>query len=206
MSSLDTEMLTLRRSERIANLQRKHLELKLGVVELGVEKKKSTIKPKSVIKKPRSVSKSKTAKKLITDFLETSDDMSHIKINHLFALVKKYCHDVDDRNFKYDILKSIIKNYRKIGIKNNLMELSINSNKIVQYLIMTTNFTQRTLVDLQDALYSILSYPELMLPTQSNTSCSYTIDDLINKINCINIDTPSVDLASLFTKCSLSDT
>jgi hypothetical protein len=197
MSSNDVEMFTLRRSERIAKLQEKKKQLaeKQEVVQ---PKPRCTIKPQTAVKKKQNRKKVKPS---IIELITNTDDLEKIKINHLLPLVEKHCSDNTERTFKCKIINIILKNYKKIGIRNNVKDLSLHVNK-VSYCLHMMNVGLSSVVDIQDALTSIMLFPELPVNTPIATN---SVDELVGLLQQMNTNTTSIDssLTSLFEKFSL---
>lgn len=210
---MDVEMISLRRSGRIAKIQQ---DKQSATIKQGEEQKvkkprktnptktKKEIKPQQVIKKKQAV---KRTRKNAIDMLLNAQDMSQIKINHLFTLVKRYC-PFEERSFKYSILQTILKSYKQIGIQNTLHDLSTHMPKVVQYLSMQYN-----IIAVQDALDSMFAFPELMLQSKTPQKIQpYGLDDLVGMMasTCITDSTQGTicntqedDLSALFKRCSL---
>ena len=218
VSVLDVEMLTLRRSERIAKLQQekncKQQSTALKVSDIttnGISKPKKeqrkaiATKPKRAIQKKQSTKATKEKGKKAIDYLLVAEDLSQIKINHLFTLIKKYC-PTEERELKYSILQTILKTYKQIGIKNNLQDLSSNIHKVAYYLS-----SQYNIVVMQDTLMSMLSFPELMLSAPQSQSTQLVpcgLDDLIGMMantqitKTVNVRIDD-DLSTLFAGCHI---
>lgn len=206
---MDVDMIELRRSERIAKIQQDKQNANEPVKQNEVKKPKKTnkkeIKPKQAIKKKPATQKTRKALKTAIDILLTANDMSQIKINHLFTLIKKYC-PVEERSFKYSILQTILKNYKQIGIQNTLQDLSTHMPKVVQYLS-----AQYNVIAVQDALNSMFAFPELMQshPTLKQSQEAQCVDDLVAMMATTRISVSTHkysnydDLSALFAKCSL---
>lgn len=208
---MDVTMITLRRSERIAKLQQsKQISKELGEVKKPRKMKKTNIKPKQVIK--TNLAKQKTRKtqkilKIAMDIFETAQDMSQIKINHLFTLIKKRC-PIEERSFKYSILQTILKSYKKIGIQNTLQDLSTHMPKVVKYLHLSEHYN---IIAVQDALNSIFTFPELMLSSQKKEHTQQTLntlglDDIVGMMANTHISQKHLnenDLSALFSRCSV---
>jgi hypothetical protein len=212
--SLDVEMLSLRRSERIAKIQqdkeRKQPKAVIVVKTTSKPKKEprkvSAItqqKPKRTIQKKNTTKITKAKSKKAIEYLLAAEDLSQVKINHLFTLIKKYC-PIEERELKYSILQTILKTYKQIGIKNTLQDLSANVQKVACHLSSHYN-----IVVVQDTLTSLLSFPELMLPsTQNQTSqLSPGLDDIIGMMANTQItrsaNVAPDDLSTLFAKCCI---
>lgn len=176
----------LRRSARIAALKLK---------KEGSEQQKNTppLKTSKVIKKTPRVRKEKKI-----DW----NDIMKIKLNQLFPLIKQYSINEEEKNFKYSLLQLILKNYKKIGIKNNFIDFKENLQKVVEYLYLILP-DDYNLIQIQDSLNDICSYPELS-QSMSNTS---NIDDIISlMLNCNLKQTPKNnigELCLLFSNCNM---
>jgi hypothetical protein len=208
--SLDVEMLSLRRSERIAKIQQDKESKAFIVVETTSKPKKEPrmvsatkqSKPKRVIQKKHTTKTTKAKSKKAIEYLLAAEDLSQVKINHLFTLIKKYC-PIEERELKYSILQTILKTYKQIGIKNTLQDLSANVQKVACHLS-----SQYNIVVVQDTLTSLLSFPELMLPsTQNQTSqLSPGLDDIIGMMANTQITSVNVapdKLSTLFARCCI---
>ena len=208
--SLDVEMLTLRRSERIAKIQQdKQCKQSKAIIVV-----KTTSKPKKVsattqpkpqpmraIQKKQSTKTTKAKSKKAIEYLLTAENLSQVKINHLFTLIQKYC-PVEERELKYSILQTILKTYKQMGIKNTLQDLSNNIHKVACHLSSHYN-----IVVVQDTLTSLLSFPELMLPSTQTPQLSQGLDDIIGMMANTQI-TRSVnvapdELSTLFARCCI---
>jgi hypothetical protein len=204
--SMDVEMLTLRRSERIAKLQQSK---EFNVVNKTKKEPKKVndanqTKPKRAIKKKQSTKTCKDKCKKAIDCLREAEDLSKVKINHLFTLIKKYCPS-EERTVKYSILQTILKTYKKIGIKNTLQDLTSNVQKVARYLS-----SDYDMVVVQDTLTSLLSFPELMLLSTQNQTSQLSqggLDELIGMMANTNITSMNTtiddDLTALFAGCHI---
>ena len=208
--SLDVEMLTLRRSERIAKIQQdKQSKAIIAVKTTSKPKKVSATtqpkpKPMRVIQKKQSTKTTKEKSKKAIEYLLTAENLSQVKINHLFTLIRKYC-PIEERELKYSILQTILKTYKHMGIKNTLQDLSNNIHKVACHLSSHYN-----IVVVQDTLTSLLSFPELMLPsTQNQTSQSLFqgLDDIIGMMANTQItksaNVAPDELSTLFAQCCI---
>jgi hypothetical protein len=204
--SMDVEMLTLRRSERIAKLQQSK---EFNVVNKTKKEPKKVndanqTKLKRAIKKKQSTKTCKDKCKKAIDCLREAEDLSKVKINHLFTLIKKYCPS-EERTVKYSILQTILKTYKKIGIKNTLQDLTSNVQKVARYLS-----SDYDMVVVQDTLTSLLSFPELMLLSTQNQTSQLSqggLDELIGMMANTNITSMNTtiddDLTALFAGCHI---
>jgi len=170
----DVEMLTLRRSPRIAEKQR--LQFVENISALNTFVKKELPKAKTPRKKGNDVDKMnvdlqikkktqkikktrKNNKKITNKFanLETT------KFNDVFPLIKKYSLTEDEKNEKYIILQTIIKKRKALNISNLLTEMYIHKNNIVVYLyneLLQSEYSF-TLDVISNHLNDILSYREI---------------------------------------------
>ena len=212
--SMDVEMLTLRRSERIAKLQQDKIlkQHSNTVVVMSTTKKEpkkvigtKQTRPKRVIQKKQSIKTCKDKCKKTIDCLREAEDLSQVRINHLFSLIKKYC-PVEERAMKYSILRTILKTYKQIGIKKTLQDLTSNVQKVACYL--SSNYD---MVVVQDTLTSLLSFPELMLLSTQKQSLQLPqcgLDELIGMMANTTISTSVTattddDLSRLFAGCHI---
>jgi hypothetical protein len=202
---MDAEMIVVRRSERIAKIQKdKQIAKELG--KHDESKTKKEIKPKQAITKKRATQKTCKARALTVkktmDIFLTAQDMSQIKIKHLFTLIKRYCPS-EERGFKYSILQTILKSYKQIGIQNTLHDLSTHMPKVVQYLSVQYN-----IIAVQDALNSMFAFPELMLSSQTPQEIKefQGLDDLVGMMASTHITASAKDddISALFARCSLT--
>jgi hypothetical protein len=173
----DVEMLTLRRSPRIAEKQRLQFVANLSAFNTFEKKETPSRKaPKSKtprkkgndvvkmnvdvkMKKTRKATATKKIKKTVDKFV----DLEKTKLNDIFPLIKKYSSNEDEQNVKYFILQKIIKKRKAMNINNLLTEMYIHKNKIVTYLYneLLQSEYEFTLDVISNHLNDILSYKEV---------------------------------------------
>jgi hypothetical protein len=172
----DVEMLTLRRSPRIAEKQRLQFVANLSAFNTFEKKETPSRKaPKSKtprkkgndvkmnvdikMKKTRKAKATKKIKKTVDKFV----DLEKTKLNDIFPLIKKYSSNEDEQNVKYFILQKLIKKRKAMNINNLLTEMYIHKNKIVTYLYneLLQSEYEFTLDVISNHLNDILSYKEV---------------------------------------------
>lgn len=183
----DVEMLTLRRSPRIAEKQRQQLVENLSAFNTFAKKEKSSQKiPKARTprKKENDVAKmnvdvqikkktrkTKTNKKNNKKIIDKFVNLEKTKLNDIFPLIKKYSLTEGEKNEKYVIVQTIIKNRKALNINTLLTEIYIHKNNIILYLYK----------ELQQSEYS---FPLDVVSNHLNDILSYReIDDLDDVIN-----------------------
>lgn len=178
----DVEMLTLRRSPRIAEKQRLQFEANISALNnttfvMKETPSQKTLKPRTyrkkdndivkmnvdvqIKKKTRKAKTTKKSKKIIDKFI----NLEKTKLNDIFPLIDKYSLNDDEKNEKYTILQTIIKKRNAMNINNLLTEMYIHKNNIVVYLyhelsLQLTHYTF-TLDVISNHLNDILSYKEI---------------------------------------------
>lgn len=147
-TSNDIEMLCLRRSQRVAN---KPVKLLINPPTFKKAKSKSSKKAVVALPKQRGVV-----------FQEDKfQDLTRTKISDLFALIKKHTTCPNDRTMKYLILKTIVKNSRKLSINNSLLDLNIHHQRISHILPNYIHNLNVPTLSVIDHINEILNYAEL---------------------------------------------
>lgn len=144
-SNQDVEMVTLRRSSRIAAKAQEQAVVNNKFVTDIVEprSKKTATKPKqdtSVKKTKTKTTKRKTAKN--TKAINSKfSDLRKTKISDLFCLIQKYALNEKDKLDKYFVVQTIVKGLKENDIKNKLVDLYNNKHKLTIYVAQKSTVT-----------------------------------------------------------------
>lgn len=196
----DVEMQTIRRSERIAQLEQLKNITKVSTPsqETAPKKKRSCRKTNKKSAVAKKVIAPKTKKEYIKKTRKVIDKfliIETVKISDLFSLVKKYSMTMVEQKFKYILLQTILKNLKELDIKNSVLDMYKHRIRIAEILSIKIS---NTLADVMANIEDILGYTEI----------SILEDNAYHSIeNCEVVMEDSVDcLLDMFNSCSIKAT
>ena len=200
-NNVDVEMQTIRRSERIAQLeqQKKIPKVSTPSQETAPKKKRSSRKAnKKITHVVTKIIAPKTKKEYIKKTRKIIDKfliIESVKISDLFSLVKKYSMTTVEQKFKYMLLQTILKNLKEFNIKNNVIDMYKYRIHIAEILSIKVS---KTLADVMANIEDMLGYSEICViddkPYYPIENGEVVMDD---SIDC---------LMDMFNSCSIKAT
>ena len=198
--NVDVEMQTIRRSERIAQLEQQKIMQKVSTPskETAPKKKQSTRKANKKITPVKRIVSPKTKKEYIKKTRKIIDKfliIESVKISDLFSLVKKYSMTMVEQKFKYMLLQTILKNLKEFNIKNNVVDMYKCRIRIAEILSIKVS---KTLADVMTNIEDMLGYSEICV-IEDKPYCPIENGEVVmeDSIDC---------LMDMFSSCSIKAT
>jgi hypothetical protein len=203
----DVEMQTIRRSERIAQLEQLKNITKVSTSsqETAPKKKRSCRKTNKKSAVAKKVIAPKTKKEYIKKTRKVIDKfliIETVKISDLFSLVKKYSMTMVEQKFKYMLLQTILKSLKELDIKNSVLDMYKSRIRIAEILSIKVS---KTLVDVMANIEDILGYTEISIlednayhPIEnSEVVMEDSVDCLLDMFNLCSIKATMPSISSL---------
>ena len=199
--NVDVEMQTIRRSERIAQLEQQKTMQKVSTSskETATKKKRTSQKAnKKITHVVKKVVAPKTKKEYIKKTRKIIDKfliIESVKISDLFSLVKKYSMTTVEQKLKYMLLQTILKNLKEFNIKNNVVDMYKCRIRIAEILSIKVS---KTLADIMSNIEDMLGYSEICV-IEDKPYCPIENGEIVmeDSIDC---------LMDMFNSCSIKAT